>query len=382
MFPTGNYTLLPAATPSNVAANVRTDICAEYYTVNSGDTLTTIAANFFISSSDFLALNPGLNSQGTNLLGGAAYCVLSIHTNTNSTNSTGSTNTPSNVASGTITQGCTEYYTVVTGDSCPAIESKFGISDSLFRKMNPEINSGCTNILLGGAYCVQTSNSTGQSSNPTGPPSNVASGTITTGCTEYYTVVSGDSCPLIETKFNISVSLFKTMNPEINSACSNILAGEAYCVQTSNSTGSSSSSSSSNGPPSNVASGTVTTGCTKYYTVVSGDSCATIQTRFGISITQFLTMNSEVNSACTNILLGEAYCVQSSTTIAGSNVPTNIASGTTTSCKQYYTIVSGDNCNAIETKFGITDSQFHTWNPEVNSACSNILLGEAYCVSA
>lgn len=359
LFPLGNYTLIPAATPSNVAANVSTDTCAEYYTVQSGDSCTTIEADLFISNSDFLALNPGLNAQCTNLIEGAAYCVLSIYPPNNSTSSVAP---PSNVASGTITEGCTEYYTVVTGDSCPAIESKFNISDSLFRMMNPEINSACTNILLGEAYCVQTSNSTG-------PPGNVASGTITEGCTEYYTIVTGDSCTTVETKFNITDTLFRLMNPELNAGCTNILLGEAYCVQTSNSTG----------PPSNVASGTITDGCVEYYTVASGDSCPAIETKFGISDSLFRTMNPEINSACTNIIIGEAYCVKTSNS---TGPPSNVATGTITAgCIGYYTVVSGDSCPGIETKFNISDSLFKAMNPEINSACANIIVGDAYCIA-
>ncbi|GJJ07067.1 hypothetical protein Clacol_001266 [Clathrus columnatus] len=359
LFPLGNYTLFPASTPSNVAANVSTDICAEYYTVQPGDSCPIIETNQFISSSDFLSLNPGLNAQCTNLIAGAAYCILSIFSPGNSTSSTAP---PTNVASGTITEGCTEYYTVVEGDSCPAIESKFNISDTLFHMMNPEINSACSNILIGEAYCVQTSNSTG-------PPSNVAAGTITEGCTEYYTIVTGDSCPTVESKFNISDTLFHLMNPEINSGCTNILLGEAYCVQTANSTG----------PPSNVASGTISDGCIEYYTVVSGDSCPAIETKFNISDSLFRMMNPEINSACTNIIVGEAYCVKTSNS---TGPPSNVATGTITAgCTEYYTVVTGDSCPAIETKFNVTDTLFRLMNPEINSACSNILVGEAYCVA-
>lgn len=289
--------------------------------------------------------------------------------------------TPSNVAPNTTTDDCAEFYTVQASDSCPSIESKFFISNAAFLALNAGLNSQCTNLIAGVAYCV-LSVFPPSSSTDTGPPSNVAVGTITTGCTQYYTVVSGDSCGAIETKFNITDSLFHSMNPEIDSGCTNILVGEAYCVQTSNTT-----TTTSTGPPSNVASGTITTGCTQYYTVVSGDSCGAIETKFSITDALLHSMNPEIDSGCTNIIIGEAYCVTTSnttttTTTTTTSAPSNVASGTvTTGCKQYYTVVSGDSCGAIETKFGITDSLFHSMNPEIDSGCTNIFAGEAYCVA-
>ncbi|KAF5329714.1 hypothetical protein D9619_009152 [Psilocybe cf. subviscida] len=365
-FPVGNYTLAPAPTPSNLAPNTTAKTCAQFYTVKSGDGCTSITSNFSLTTTQFLSINAGLNPQCTNLVVGLAYCVFP----TTPFSSAASSGPPSNVAAGTITSGCTQYYTVASGDSCGTIESVFNLTSSQFIAFNPEINSQCTNILLGEAYCVKSSNAT---TPVTGPPANVAAGTITTGCTQYYTVVSGDSCGTIDTKFNLTLAQFITFNPEVNSQCTNIQLGSAYCVQSSNST--------TTGPPSNVASGTITSGCTQYYTVVSGDSCATVESKFNLTLAQFITFNPEINSQCTNIQLGLAYCVHSSnSTTTPVGPPANLASGSLNNCTSYYTIVSGDNCPAIETNFTIAASDFFRWNPEVNTACTNIAVGEAYCV--
>ena len=37
-------------------------------------------------------------------------------------------------------------------------------------------------------------------------------------------------------------------------------------------------------------------------------------------------------------------------------------------------MVSGDNCSVIESKFGITMTQFTTWNPEINSDCTSSII--------
>lgn len=365
LFPRGTYTLYPIPRPTNAYENATSD-CAEFYTVESGDGCGSIEEEFALTNEQFDTLNPGLASDCTNLILGIAYCVFPTYPISQIGNG-GGTAPPTNVATGTITDGCTQYYTVVSGDSCSAIDTTFGISFTQFTTWNPEVDENCSNIQVGEAYCVASS--TGGS---TGPPSNVATGTITDGCSQYYTVASGDTCSAIDTTFGITFTQFQTWNPEVNEACSNIQVGLAYCVA---STGGSSSS----GPPSNVATGTITDGCTQYYTVVSGDSCSAIDTTYSITFAQFRTWNPEVDENCSNIQVGEAYCVASTNTGSG-GTPSNLASGSFTNCSTYYTVVSGDSCTAIDTTYNLALADFYRWNPEVNTDCTNIGVGEAYCV--
>ncbi|GJJ07066.1 hypothetical protein Clacol_001265 [Clathrus columnatus] len=232
---------------------------------------------------------------------------------------------PSNVAPGTITSGCTEFHSVSGGETCNTVEAEFNITDAAFRALNPEINSGCTNLMTGLAYCVQatapppSTTSTPPVTSPPPPtstllptstsppastptvPSNVANGTLIDGCTQFFTVPAGSICSEIETQFNISDALLHILNPEINSLCTNLIAGEAYCVANSTST-----------VPGNVAPGTITAGCTQFFTAQPGDICLTIESTFNISSTLFTTLNPEINAGCTNIIAGLAYCVAGS----------------------------------------------------------------------
>jgi hypothetical protein len=48
---------------------------------------------------------------------------------------------------------------------------------------------------------------------------------------------------------------------------------------------------------------------------------------------------------------------------------------------RYYVIQSGDFCGKIENQFGISFTQLQFWNPSLLADCSNLLLGEAYCVN-
>ncbi|CAK5269211.1 unnamed protein product [Mycena citricolor] len=360
VYPKGNYTLAIAPTPSNVAANVTTSTCAQYYTIQNGDSCTSVESKFFIDDPTFKSLNPGINSQCTNIVLGLAYCVFSIYA---PQAATGPTGPPSNVAPGTITQGCTNYYTVASGNSCATIESQFNLTLAAFITLNPEINQQCTNLALGEAYCVASSNST--------VPPNVAPGTITQGCTQYYTIASGDGCASVESTFHLTFAQFQAMNPELNAQCTNLALGEAYCVASSNST--------SSGPPSNVAPGTITAGCTQFYTIASGDGCASVESKFNLTFAKFQAMNPELNAQCTNLALGEAYCVASSNGTS-TGPPSNLATGSLGNCTSYHTVVSGDTCTAMDSTAKIALADFLRWNPEINTGCTNIQLNQAYCV--
>ncbi|KAI1367905.1 hypothetical protein F5Y08DRAFT_297281 [Xylaria arbuscula] len=56
--------------------------------------------------------------------------------------------------------------------------------------------------------------------------------------------------------------------------------------------------------------------------------------------------------------------------------------GYTSNCTATYTIRLGDTCNAIRDDFNdvFTLADFYSWNPQVNSVCSNLALGEVVCV--
>jgi hypothetical protein len=59
----------------------------------------------------------------------------------------------------------------------------------------------------------------------------------------------------------------------------------------------------------NLAPG-VTTTCAKYYTVQPGDFCLAVSSKFALSFDTFRKLNSQIDSACSNLWLGYDYCVQ------------------------------------------------------------------------
>ncbi|KAJ7154882.1 hypothetical protein C8R43DRAFT_1235156 [Mycena crocata] len=379
--------------PLNVAPGTITSGCSTYYVPVSGDSCSSIEAAYNLTLGNFISMNPEINAACDNLALAVAYCVASSNSTIGGP--------PDNVAPGTITSGCTEYHTVISGDSCSTIETRFSLTLSQFISMNPEIDSNCFNLALDEAYCVKSSNATIPSNvapgtitsgctqyytvvsgdscggietqfsltvaqfNSMNPeidrelngtiPANVAPGTITAGCTQYYTVVSGDSCSAIETKFSISSTQFIAMNPEIDVKCTTLALDEAYCVQTSNST--------TTGPPSNLAAGSLAN-CTSYHTVVSGDSCQSMEIAASISASDFFRWNPEVKTDCTNIFAEDAYCV----------------GGGGQACGKLYVVKSGDECGTIAGGAGITVARLHALNPQVDASCDNLQVGDILCV--
>lgn len=72
--------------------------------------------------------------------------------------------------------------------------------------------------------------------------------------------------------------------------------------------------------PIQTMSGT-TAHCCVWYTVESGDSCYTIDTKYGILLNQFRAWNPYINSACGNLQAGYAHCVfGSSDPVVGANI--------------------------------------------------------------
>lgn len=130
--------------------------------------------------------------------------------------------------------------------------------------------------------------------------------------------------------------------------------------------------------------------CNAYHLVASGETCASIATTAGISLTDFYSWNSGVGSGCTALWLGYYVCVgvgstattttTSTTTTAPVSTPTPIQTGMVTNCNTFYLVASGDTCTTVATKEGITVQNIVTWNPAVGTGCTNMWYGYYICV--
>ncbi|KAE8372458.1 hypothetical protein BDV26DRAFT_274079 [Aspergillus bertholletiae] len=79
-------------------------------------------------------------------------------------------------------------------------------------------------------------------------------------------------------------------------------------------------------------------------------------------------------------LLYAAAAAQAATTLVTSSKPEPTQPGVPSNCDKFHRVVSGDQCDNIEAKYGITDAQFRAWNPSINAACSNLWLDYYVCV--
>ncbi|CAK7210855.1 hypothetical protein SBRCBS47491_000919 [Sporothrix bragantina] len=375
----------PAPTQSGLTAS-----CNNFHLVVKGDSCSTIESSYGVSAADFLSWNPALKSNCLGLLTGYYVCVgvpgastssakpTSTSTTTTSkttsttsktTSTTSKTSTASAVPSplqpGTF-DNCTSYHLVVAGDSCSAIESAAGISSAEFAAWNSGVNADCSNIDVGYYLCVG-----GGGGSVSTIPSPLQPGTFD-NCTAYHLVVSGDSCSAIESDAGITSAQFAAWNSGVNADCTNIDVGYYLCV------GGGGGAVST--VPSPLQPGTEST-CTSYHLVVAGDSCSAIESAAGISAAQFAAWNSGVDADCTNIQVGYYLCVGGGSGTV-STTPSPLQPGTISTCTKYHLVASGDTCASIESAAGITAAQWATWNPDVNSACTNIELGYYVCIGA
>ncbi|KAH9206729.1 hypothetical protein DL95DRAFT_347253 [Leptodontidium sp. 2 PMI_412] len=381
------------------------------HTVVTGDTCASITNDSSISFTQFSAWNPSINNYCTNLIAGQSVCIGLPGTPYNGTTIAGATGTqtavyatatvaaPSNLAFQSTTQ-CGKYYTVVTGDDCSLIVLNNTITLSLFEAINPSINANCTNLVPGLAYCVSptadwnTTSTTTTTSGYVSPPDPTPTGT-TSYCYVWHVIVANDNCDLLESEYGITFTQLQQWNPNLNSTCGNLILGDAYCVSgdaaisrtstTSNPMSTTTSTKTTSvSIPGPTQSG-ITPGCTAYYLTKSGggDTCASIESQFGITFAQFYAWNPAIGSNCGALWLGEAYCVAgppvaTSTTVTA---PAPTQSGITANCNAYTVTPSqGASCAAIESQYGITFAQFYAWNPAIGSGCTNLWAGEAYCV--
>ncbi|GKU06925.1 unnamed protein product [Fusarium langsethiae] len=216
---------------------------------------------------------------------------------------------------------------------------------------------------------------------PTKAVTSPASGTkpsttmTTIPCETPYTIHAEDTCNGICKSQNVSTYAFTQTN-RLNIWCDNLpKAGTVVCLPKT---------------------------C-DVYTVEKDDTCGRIAYKFsryapGFSMTQLISWNPTINDVCSNIghHVGMQICVSppslghlkpsaTSSTVAPitpAPEPSNLANGTNTQCAQYYNITKGDTCADVTLAAGISLKDFYFLNPSVDKKCTNLILGESYCVRA
>ncbi|KAI1079050.1 hypothetical protein F5B20DRAFT_581779 [Whalleya microplaca] len=392
-----------------------------------------LLVKFGISLSDLQILNPEINENCTNLFAYASYCVLPVGSINNYPGSPGfavsaslsgtaiafsslpsPTYMPAPFAGYNRTYApntrtdCQDYlngadyqqdlYGTFYGNDCQLAADVYGISLDNLGIWNPSLgDANLVNCTLASdlSYCIGWGGDVSAGTDDgTNEPTPVANGT-TSECTIYVEVSFRDNCTALLAQNNITLDTFYALNPEVGSDCSGFATDVMYCV--SGTPAPPSSSTTSPTPPGPTQSGQPAT-CNTWYVAHDGDSCATVEGLFNITDAQFHKWNPAVSSNCVDgFWAKEAYCVgvaesaASSTTAPAPTATTTASthptppaptqSGQPADCNEWYVAVSGSDCGTVERQYGITDAQFHAWNPAVSSDClRGFWLGEAYCV--
>lgn len=100
--------------------------------------------------------------------------------------------------------------------------------------------------------------------------------------------------------------------------------------------------------------------CVTTYYSVSGDTCQSIGSNYGLTETALWNANTFIT--CNDIWAGTPVCIP----------PPG------TACAQSYTTPSGTTCAAVASQFGVTAAQIALWNYWVN--CDDIWSGTGLCV--
>ncbi|CAK7212940.1 hypothetical protein SCUCBS95973_001630 [Sporothrix curviconia] len=110
--------------------------------------------------------------------------------------------------------------------------------------------------------------------------------------------------------------------------------------------------------------------------VVSGDSCASLATKCGISAADFTTYNPS-STLCSSLTPGQHVCCSAGT--LPDFAPQPNADG---SCYAY-TVVANDNCAGLAATYDLTTAEIEAYNNQTWgwSGCSNVLLGAVICLS-
>ncbi|KIK63952.1 hypothetical protein GYMLUDRAFT_424889 [Collybiopsis luxurians FD-317 M1] len=106
--------------------------------------------------------------------------------------------------------------------------------------------------------------------------------------------------------------------------------------------------------------------CARNYTVQDGDYCDSISAAQNVSTYQLATVNAGVfNSDCTNLQPGTTICLG----YEGQD------------CSTTYVVQAQDTCDLITNSYNINSTLLYGNNPQINSDCTNIYVGEVLCVA-
>ncbi len=279
---------------------------SQYYTVQSGDTLSGIASSFNTTVSSLASLN-GLSNPNLIYVGQR----LLLHSGSSNTNNNTNNNSSTN---NTATAG--ETYTVQAGDTLSGIAAQFGTSyqnlASINHLSNPnQIYVGQTLVIRGGAPAQ-----------PSTPSNNNNSGNGT------YTVQAGDTLSGIAAKFGTSYENLASINGISNPNL--IVVGQTLRVS-----GNGNVNNNASRPSTNYSSNGT-------YTVQAGDTLSGIAAKYGTTYEAIASQNGISNP--NEIYVGQTLRINGGS--ASYSGYSNVSRGG-------YTVQAGDTLSGIAAQYGL-----------------------------
>ena len=358
--PATTTTTTTAAAP--VTTTLATYTCSKYYQIAAGDSCASIAAAFGISYQTLCSFNPGLNCPAPTP--GQYICLpYYYYYSQPAPLTTTTTTTPTPV---TTYPTCQNYYYVCPGDTCSSIAARYGVTAQTICSLNANIN--CQSLASGQYICVPSVSaitSTATTTTSTAAPAPTAT-------SYYYQVCPGDTCASIASRYGTSVQALSALNPTINCQAP-LTSGQYICVPIVY------ANVATTTTPSPVVATTSVASCTNYYQVNSGDTFASIASKYGISVQTLCSLNPSIN--CQSLTPGQYIRICN-----GSSQQSAVATTTTTtitptaSCTNYYSVCSMDNCANIAYAFNMTVSDLYSLNAGLN--CQSLTAGQKLCVSS
>ncbi|KAJ8117941.1 hypothetical protein OPT61_g989 [Boeremia exigua] len=411
-----------------------TEYCTWWFENDGSVACTDMPATWAITLADLRRWNPSITAECGNFETGKSYCVeafnepepvptsSSVVSSSSTPTPTSSGGAPGPTQPGTV-ENCNRWDFVNEGEDCNTFINKYpGLKLSDLTKWNTGIGDQCQ-TLWGGVYvCTSVpgwtptipSSSTKPSSTVPTPTNGIQTPTpiqpgMVNNCDAFYFVKDGDYCSAIAQKNSISLSQFYAWNPNVGTDCGGLWLDVYVCVSIVGH-----NPTTTTAPPSTTVKPTPTNGiatptpvqtgmvsnCDAFHFVKSGDLCANIVQRYGISLSQFYKWNPAVGSSCSALWLDTYVCVSivgvnpvtsttmktsvvPTTTKAGNGVatPTPIQAGMTSSCKSFRYVRDGDNCASIAQAAGISLANFYRWNTGVGSSCQSLWLNTYVCIA-
>jgi len=103
--------------------------------------------------------------------------------------------------------------------------------------------------------------------------------------------------------------------------------------------------------------------CTETYTVPQSETCDALLSKLGLSQTSIQSLNPGMT--CDGTLpANQVLCIKVKT-------PTCTRQATATAT----------NCDGLASQYNITPAEFVEYNDNVNSDCTNLVVGQSYCVA-